>query len=85
MIAVRYAKTSDKTNLENKDFEAVQNSLEELHEHNSIFDELDRPLKAEVSMHVENDKFMQNQLLISEIKEKQEITDRLNSLSYNIG
>jgi len=72
-------------NLEQKGFEKVKNDFEELHEHNAVFDELESPFEPEVSTRLNNDEFMQNQLLISEIKEKQEITNRLNSLSYNVG
>ncbi|MBW2976447.1 hypothetical protein KY347_03300 [Candidatus Woesearchaeota archaeon] len=51
--------------------------LEEL-EKSSLFD-------PENSMYVENDVFVRARILISEIKEKQEILGRLNSLSYNVG
>jgi len=82
----RYIKdSSGKEDLENNNLGIAKKNLEELHEYNVIFEELDRPLEAEASMHIENDAFIQKQLLISEIKEKQEITDRLNSLSYSIG
>lgn len=77
--------TNNGSDFENKRFEEAKKQLEELHEHNSVFEELDRPFEPQSSMHIGNDAFMQNQLLISEIQEKQEITHRLNSLSYNIG
>ncbi|MCH8903566.1 MAG: hypothetical protein IIA45_06605 [Bacteroidetes bacterium] len=71
--------------LENKALENTKKALEELSEYNSVFEELDSPFEASVSINTDNNTFIQNQILISEIKEKQEITNRLNSLNYNVG
>ena len=38
-----------------------------------------------ISKHIENRDFIKTHSLISEIQEKQEITNRINSLIYNIG
>ena len=76
---------TDKNKNFESDFEEAKNQLKEIHDHNSVFEELDRPFEAQSSMHIDNNTFMQNQLLISEIQEKKEITHRLNSLVYNIG
>jgi|TARA_B100001964_G_scaffold245250_1_gene331023 protein subunit release factor A len=61
--------------------------VEELYEYDVIFEELEKStvLTPENSVHINNDIFIQTQSLISEIKEKQEIRDRLNSLAYSIG
>jgi len=70
----------------NKNFEEAKKGLEELYEYGILFEELDNNfLNAENFMHINNDIFIKTTLLISEIKEKQEITNRLNSLSYNVG
>ena len=68
-----------------KSLEETKKDLEELNEFGVVFDELDSPFEAQASMYMDNNAFMRNQLLISEIKDKQEITDRLNSLSYSVG
>ena len=68
-----------------KSLEETKKDLEELNEFGVVFDELDSPFEAQASMYLDNNAFMRNQLLISEIKDKQEITDRLNSLSYSVG
>ena len=77
----------NKGNFENRSFDETKRDLEELHEYNIIFEELEKStfFQAENSMHLDNDVFMQNQLIISEIKEKQEITNKLNDLTYNVG
>ena len=77
----------NKGNFENRSFEETKRDLEELHEYNIIFEELEKStfFQAENSMHLDNDVFMQNQLIISGIKEKQEITNKLNDLAYNVG
>ena len=77
----------NKGNFENRSFEETKRDLEELHEYNIIFEELEKStfFQAENSIHLDNDVFMQNQLIISEIKEKQEITNKLNDLTYNVG
>lgn len=73
--------------IENKSFEETKEELEDLCKHHAVFDELENSniFEAENSMHIKNDVFIQATLLISEIKEKQEITGKLNSLSYSIG
>lgn len=70
-----------------KSLEEAKKDLEEFHEYDVIFEELEKSslFQAEASMHIDNNAFIQNQLLISEIIEKQEIADRLNSLSYSVG
>ena len=51
-----------------------------------MFEDLEKSrLFKESSMHIKNDEFIQIRLLISEIKDKKEITEMLNSLGYNIG
>ena len=76
----------NKIKSENKSFEDIKKSLEELHEHSIIFEELEKSslFEAENSIYIKNDAPIQIKSLISEIKEKQEITDRLHSLSYSI-
>jgi hypothetical protein len=76
---------TDKNKNFESDFEEAKKQLKELHDYNSVFEELDRPFEAQSSMHIDNNAFMQKQLLISEIQGKQEITHKLNSLVYNIG
>ena len=78
-------KLSMSNELENKALENTKKALEELSEYDSVFQELDSPFEASVSINTDNNTFIQNQILISEIKEKQEITNRLNSLNYNVG
>ena len=69
-----------------KSLEETKKDLEELNEFGVVFEELDNNFfQAEASMHIDNNALIQNQLLISEIRDKQEITDRLNSLSYSVG
>lgn len=72
---------------ENKSFEETKRDLEDLYKYNVIFEELEKGtlFDPEVSMHIKNNEFIQTRLLISEIKEKQEIKDRLNSLGYSVG
>ena len=78
---------NNNTKLENKSFEETKKDLEELYEHNIIFEELEKTsfFETKNSIYIKNDTFMQTRLLISKIKEKQEIPERLNSLSYNVG
>ncbi|MFH0867957.1 MAG: hypothetical protein V1831_01470 [Candidatus Woesearchaeota archaeon] len=72
---------------ENKSFEETKKDLEELHEYNIILEELENGnfLAPENSIYLTNEDFIQTRLLISEITKKQEITERLSSLSYNVG
>ncbi len=80
-----YIKGSN-TKSENKTFEEIKKDLEELYEYNIVLEELEKSFfDTENSMHIENKFFIQSKLIISEIKEKQEITERLNSLSYSVG
>ena len=78
---------SSNAKFKNKGFEDTKKDLEDLHEHYAVFEDLETYslLNPRISMHIENKDFMQTQLMISEIKEKQEIKDRLNSLSYSVG
>ena len=72
--------------IESKSFEEIKQDLDDLNEYRIIFEELEKNFfDAENSMHIENSAFIQTQLLISEINEKQEIAGRLNSLSYSVG
>lgn len=51
-----------------------------------MFEDLEKSrLFKESSMYIKNDEFIQARFLISEIKDKKEITEMLNSLGYNIG
>ena len=58
-----------------------------MHEYNSVFEELEKAdlFAAEKSVHFDNETFIQASSLVAEISQKQEITQRLNSLSYSIG
>ncbi len=69
-----------------KALEEAKRELEGLHEYNSVFDELEKAdlFAAENSIHFDNEMFIQASSLISEIAGKQEIMQRLNSLSYSI-
>jgi hypothetical protein len=81
----RYTKDSvRKGDLENDNLDNVKKDLDNIHKYHSVFEELDNPTKPQASMHIENDVFMKNQLLISKIKDKQEITHRLSGLAYNV-
>ncbi len=72
---------------ENRSFEETKKDLEELYKYNIVFEELEKGslFVPENSMHINNDIFMQATSIISEIKEKQEIKNRLNSLGYSVG
>ena len=72
---------------ESKSFEETKKDLEELYEDNILFEEMEKSnfFAPQTSMHISNDAFIQTRLLISEIKEKQEILERLGSLSYSVG
>ena len=78
---------SNNAKFENKSFEETKEDLEELYKYNIIFEELEKGtlFDPEVSMHIKNNEFIQTRLLISEIREKQEIKNRLNSLGYSVG
>ena len=90
MIAIDifdYIKSQKSKSFENKSFEETKEDLEELYKYNIIFEELEKGtlFDPEVSMHIKNNEFIQTRLLISEIREKQEIKNRLNSLGYSVG
>ena len=78
---------TDKSKNFESDFEEAKKQLQELHEHSIIFEELENIalFETENSKHIENQDFIKTHSLISEIQEKQEITNRINSLIYNIG
>jgi len=82
-----YIKSQKSKSFENKSFEETKEDLEELYKYNIIFEELEKGtlFDPEVSMHIKNNEFIQTRLLISEIREKQEIKNRLNSLGYSVG
>lgn len=66
-------------------FEDVKREIENLDEYDVILEELGREsLFRENSLHSNDDVLLQYKLLISEIKEKQEIKEKLKSLSYNV-
>ena len=70
-----------------KSLEEVKKELESLHEYNIVFEELEKAnlYTQENSMHLNNNIFIQTSSIITDVKEKQEITRRLGSLSYTIG
>lgn len=70
------------TNFENLSFEEAKKDLQELYEYSSIFEELENNAFSEED---QNNDFIKAKLLISEIKEKQGITDSLTNLVYNVG
>jgi len=81
-----FLKETSNPKFENKNFEEIKKDLEELYEYDVMFEDLEKSrLFKESSMHIKNDEFIQIRLLISEIKDKKEITEMLNSLGYNIG
>ena len=81
-----YIKDLNNTKFESKSLEETKKDLEELSEYDIVFEELEKSnfFAPKNSMHINNDTFMQLKLLISEIKEKQEIRERLSNLSYSI-
>ena len=82
-----YIKELDKkTGFEKKSFEETKEELKELYEYNIVFEELEKSnlFGTENSIHIENNAFIQARSLISEVKGKQDIIDRLNSLGYNL-
>lgn len=82
-----YIKDLSNSKFESKTFEETKKDLEELYEYNILFEEMENNnfFAPENSMHLTNDDFIQTRLLISGIKEKQEISERLSSLSYSVG
>lgn len=71
---------------EGKSLEQAKKELEELHEYDIVFEELEKGslFGPENSMHIKNNELIQALSVISEIKEKQGITERLRSLSYSV-
>ena len=81
-----FLKETSNSNFKSKNFEEIKKDLEELYEYDITFEDLEKSrLFKESSMHIKNDEFIQARFLISEIKDKKEITEMLNSLGYNIG
>jgi hypothetical protein len=72
---------------EDRRFEDIKNGLEELYEYDIVLEYLEKSrfFDSESSVYVGNETFMGLRLLISEIKEKQEITKKLDILSSNVG
>ena len=72
--------------IESKSVEEIKKDIEGLSEYNIIFEELEQSpfFNPEISMHIDNHDFLQSRILISEILEKREISDRLNNLGLNI-
>ena len=81
-----YLNNLDKSEFGKKSFEETKEELKDLYEYNIVFEDLEKSslFGAENSMHIENDTFIQARSLISKIKEKKEITEKLNSLGYNL-
>jgi len=78
-----YVKGSKK--FEQKSFSETKKDIEELQEYNIVFEDLERStLFEEGSMYVNNEDFIKFRLLACEIKDKQEITNKLNNLVHNI-
>jgi len=66
-------------------FEQVKSEIEELHESEILFEELDRgSFFGDNSHNISNDFFIESRILVSEIKDKKEINERLSSLCYHI-
>ncbi len=82
-----YIKDLSNAKSETKSFEETKKDLEGLYEYDIILEELENSnfFAPENSIYINYDTLMQARSIISEIKEKQEIKDRLNSLSYSIG
>ena len=72
--------------IESKSIEEIKKEVEGLLEYNIIFEELEQSafFNPETSMHITNHDFLQSRILISEILEKREISDRINNLSLHI-
>ena len=82
-----YIKDLSNAKSETRSFEEAKKDLEGLYEYDIILEELENSnfFAPENSIYINYDTLMQARSIISEIKEKQEIKDRLNSLSYSIG
>ena len=72
--------------IESKGIEEIKKGIEGLSEYNIIFEELEQSafFNPEISMHIDNHDFLQSRILISEILEKREISNRISNLSLNI-
>ncbi len=80
-----YLNSINNKNPENRNFEEVKQDINELKEYNIAFEHLEKSnLFEESSMHIDNDSFIQFKALAIGIKEKQEITKKLDRLSCNI-
>ncbi|MBI2650910.1 hypothetical protein HYX01_00370 [Candidatus Woesearchaeota archaeon] len=69
-------------------FEDVKNEIEKLFEYDVVFDSLENIFANKKSVCNDafyNDDLIETRMLISEIREKQEITEKIDNLSYNIG
>ena len=66
------------------DIEGIKKELKELDNHNMVFESLDNAGLFDSYSHLGNDDFMQFGSLVSEIREKQEIAQKLQSLDHNI-
>ena len=75
-------KLKEEPGFEQKTFEKIKGDLEGLFEYEPFFKGLDKSKFFDLP---EKDVFIDLRLLISEIKEKEEITDQLHSLAYNVG
>lgn len=84
---VDYINDLSNSKFEAKSFEEVKKDLEEVYEDYIFLEEIEKNnfFTPKNSMNIDNDTFVQTRLLISEIKDKQEISKRLSSLSYSIG
>lgn len=81
-----YIKDLSNAKFETDSFEQIKKDLEDLQEYDIVLEELEKCnfFAPENSIYIDNDTLVQFSSLISEIMQKQEIKDRLNSLSYSI-
>src|SRR3989344_3005837 len=66
------------------DINGIKKELKELDNHNKVFESLDKISLFDSYSHLGNDDFMQFVSLVSEIRKKQEIAQKLQSLDHNI-
>jgi len=70
---------------EKKSFSETKKDIEDLHEYDIVYEDLERStLFKQGSMYVNNEDFMKFRLIAYKIKDKQDITNKLNSLAHNI-
>lgn len=75
-----------KQSFEERTFPQLKRDLDALEEQKVVFEALHQSsLFEDKSVHVSNDHLLQARLLISEIKEKQEIIDKLDGLASDVG